>query len=139
MVDRPIGVHPYQREKMAIRRDESSARSAQSFYEVVERFDGFAAVRVTPKTGRTHQIRVHLGHIGCPVLCDRQYGGRAQITRGEIRRDPNDTLVLLQRQALHARRIRFEHPQTGQPMEIEAPLAPDIAAVLEELRQWRSL
>lgn len=138
VVDRPIGVHPYQREKMAIRRDETSARSAQSYYEVIERFDGFAAVRVLPKTGRTHQIRVHLGHIGCPVLCDRHYGGRSQITRGEIRRDPQDDLVLLDRQALHARRVALRHPKTGQPMEIEAPLAPDIAAVLEELRRWRS-
>lgn len=138
LVDRPIGVHPYQREKMAIRRDEAMARSAQSFYEVLERFDGFAALRVLPKTGRTHQIRVHLGHIGCPVLCDRQYGGRSQITRGEIRRDPDDSLVLLSRQALHARRLRLVHPKTGAPMEIEAPLAPDIAAVLEELRRYRS-
>jgi 23S rRNA pseudouridine1911/1915/1917 synthase len=138
LVDRPIGVHPYQRERMAIRRDESMARSAQSFYEVVERFDGFAAVRVLPKTGRTHQIRVHLGHIGCPVLCDRQYGGRSQITRGEIRRDPADDLVLLDRQALHARRVSFAHPKTGEPMEIVAPLAADIEAVLAELRQYRS-
>ena len=77
-IDRAIGVHPQQREKMAIRRDDPASRSAQTFYEVGERFDGFAVVRVFPKTGRTHQIRVHLSHIGCPVLCDRQYGGRAQ-------------------------------------------------------------
>ena len=139
VVDRPIGVHPQQREKMAIRRDESSARAAQSYYEVLERFDGFAAIRVLPKTGRTHQIRVHLGHVGCPVLCDRQYGGRSQITRGEIRRDPHDDLILLARQALHARRLRLAHPKTGEPMEIEAPLPADMAAVLDELRSYRAL
>ena len=100
----------------------SESRPAQTFYEVLERFDGFAAVRLLPKTGRTHQIRVHLNHIGCPVLCDRQYGGRSQITRGEIRRDPADATVLLERQALHARRLRFAHPATGEPLEIEAPL-----------------
>jgi 23S rRNA pseudouridine1911/1915/1917 synthase len=138
LVDRPIGVHPQQREKMAIRHEDCGARSAQSFYEVLERFDGFAALRVLPKTGRTHQIRVHLGHIGCSVLCDRQYGGRTQITRGEIRRDPADDLVLLSRQALHARRIRLLHPKTGEPLEIEAPLAPDIEAVLGELRAYRA-
>jgi 23S rRNA pseudouridine1911/1915/1917 synthase len=138
LIDRPIGVHPQQREKMAIRHD-ASARAAQSYYEVVERFDGFAAVEIHPKTGRTHQIRVHLSHIGCPVLCDRQYGGRAEITRGEIRRDPNDVLVLLDRQALHAHRLRVAHPQTGALLEFEAPLPADIRAVLDELRLYRRM
>ncbi len=169
VIDLPIGVHPYQREKMAVRRDASVSRPARSFYEVVERFDGFSAVRVLPKTGRTHQIRVHLDHVGCPVLCDRMYGGRAQITRGEIRRggkkeegkkgtgpicrngpegashkldlspfSPDDDHVLLSRQALHARRLCFKHPRSGDPVEIEAPLAADIAIVLDELRRYRS-
>jgi 23S rRNA pseudouridine1911/1915/1917 synthase len=138
-IDCAIGVHPLQREKMAIRRDDEAGRAAQTFYEVLERFDGFAAVKVLPKTGRTHQIRVHLGHVGCPVLCDRQYGGRARLTRGEIRRDPADDLVLLARQALHARRLRFLHPSTGQPMEIQSPLPADLEGVLAELRQFRAL
>lgn len=138
VIDQPIGVHPHQRGKMAIRRSESVSRSAESFYEVVERFDGFAALRVEPKTGRTHQIRVHLTHIGCPVLCDRQYGGRSQITRGEIRRDPDDDTVLLARQALHALRLRFTHPFSGKRMEIEAPLPDDMASVLAELQAYRS-
>jgi 23S rRNA pseudouridine1911/1915/1917 synthase len=137
LIDRPIGMHPQHREKMAIRRDDPDSRAAQSFYEVQERFDGFAALMILPKTGRTHQIRVHLSHIGCPVLCDRQYGGRAEITRGEIRRDPADTLVLLDRQALHARRVRFRHPESGAEMEIEAPLPADMQTVLEELRAYR--
>jgi 23S rRNA pseudouridine1911/1915/1917 synthase len=137
VIDEPIGAHPTNREKMAIRREAVAARTAETFYEVVERFDGFAAVRITPKTGRTHQIRVHLGHIGCPVLCDRQYGGRAQLTRGEIRRDPLDAMVLLDRQALHARRLAFVHPQTGRRTEVEAPLPADMTAVLEELRRFR--
>ncbi len=138
VIDRPIGVHPRQREKMAIRRGERVSRAAETFYEVLEAFDGFAAVSVLPKTGRTHQIRVHLDHIGCPILCDRQYGGRARITRGEIRRDPADTVVLLERQALHARRLRLSHPETAQPLEIEAPLPDDMRAVLAELRQFRT-
>ena len=138
-IDCRIGVHPQQREKMAIRHDDATSRAAQTFYEVLERFDGFAALKVLPKTGRTHQIRVHLGHIGCPVLCDRQYGGRAEITRGEIRRDPQDPLVLLQRQALHARRLCFVHPSSGKAMEVEAPLPADLAATLAELQQFRTL
>jgi len=137
IIDEPIGAHPQQREKMAIRRGKSASRAAQTYYEVTERFTGFAALRILPKTGRTHQIRVHLGHIGCPVLCDRQYGGRSQITRGEICRDPSDGTVLLDRQALHARRLRLAHPQTGQMIEIEAPLPTDMAQVLEVLRGYR--
>ena len=139
VIDEPIGIHPRHRDKMAIRRHDPEARPAETFFEVLERFDGFAAVRAAPKTGRTHQIRVHLDHAGYPVLCDRLYGGRDQITRGEIRRDPTDTLVLLNRQALHARWLRFTHPATGRPMEIEAPLPADIAAVLAELREYRAV
>jgi 23S rRNA pseudouridine1911/1915/1917 synthase len=138
VIDCPIGVHPVQREKMAIRREEAHSRPAQTYYEVLERFDGFAAVKALPKTGRTHQIRVHLGHLGCPVLCDRQYGGRSQITRGDIRRDPGDALVLLARQALHARRLRFLHPVSGEPLEVEAPLPADMLAVLDALRTFRA-
>ncbi len=136
-IDCPIGFHPRVREMMAIRRDDPESRPALTYYEVVERFDGFAAMRLLPKTGRTHQLRVHLHHIGCPVLCDRQYGGRSRITRGEIRRDPADDAVLLERQALHARRLRFVHPATGQTLEIEAALPADVAATLAELRQFR--
>lgn len=138
VIDCRIGLHPQQREKMAIRRDESAGRRAETFFEVVERFDGFAALRIVPKTGRTHQIRVHLDHIGCPVLCDRQYGGRSRLTRGEIRRDPADDAVLLERQALHARRLRFAHPHTGETLDVEAPLPADMAAVLAELRAFRA-
>ena len=90
-------------------------------------------------SGYQHQFSTLLeNHIGCPVLCDRQYGGRSRITRGEIRRDPADDTVLLERQALHARRLRFLHPATGEPLEVEAPLPDDIAAVLAELRTFRS-
>ncbi len=140
-VEQPIGMHPHQREKMAIRAGHSTSREASTFYEVAERFAGFAAVRVLPKTGRTHQIRVHLAHIGCPVLCDKLYGGRASITSGELRRHlppgppaADDGEVVLARQALHARRIKLAHPATGEPIEFTAPLPADLAAVLEVLR-----
>lgn len=138
-IDLPIGLHPYQREKMAVRRDDVNSRHAQSFYEVIERFDGFASLRIIPKTGRTHQIRVHLASIHCPVLCDKQYGGRSQITRGELRRDPSDQEILLARQALHAARLEILHPASGEPLAIAAPLPDDLSQVIGELRQQRAI
>jgi 23S rRNA pseudouridine1911/1915/1917 synthase len=142
IIRQPIGPHPYQRDKMAIRRDHPQSRDAETRYEVVERFAGISAVKVEPKTGRTHQIRVHLSHIGVPVLCDRLYAGHARITRGEILRriarktppHPSDEDVLLERQALHARRIQFTHPISGQLLTLESPIPADIQGVLDVLR-----
>jgi 23S rRNA pseudouridine1911/1915/1917 synthase len=139
VIDLPIGAHPYQREKMAIRRDHFTSRPAQTKYEVIERFDGLAAVKLNPKTGRTHQIRVHLSAIGHPVLCDKQYGGRSEITRGEIQRQRENDEVLLSRQALHAIRLSLAHPVTGATLKFEAPLSDDLSALLAELRAFRAL
>ena len=82
-------------------------------YRVVERFTGTSLVEARPKTGRTHQIRVHLAAIGHPIVGDRVYGKPSP---------------LVGRQFLHARRIAFIHPRTGERMELEAPLAADLAA-----------
>jgi 23S rRNA pseudouridine1911/1915/1917 synthase len=136
-----IGHHPYQREKMAIRNAHPSSRYAETQFEVTQRFPGFAVLNVFPKTGRTHQIRVHLAHIGCPVLCDRLYAGHAQITRGQLKRRlarglplrENDAEVILERQALHAAKIEFAHPKTGEAMSIAAPLPADMQRVIEVL------
>jgi 23S rRNA pseudouridine1911/1915/1917 synthase len=138
-IEQPIGLHPHQREKMAIRTRHPTSREAVTFFEVLERFDGFAALKVLPKTGRTHQIRVHLAHVGSPILCDRLYGGRAKLTRGELSRRLEDEEVLLARQALHARRIRITHPASGQPIEFAAPLPEDLQRVLAALRQYRRI
>ncbi|MFO0904421.1 MAG: RluA family pseudouridine synthase [Pirellulales bacterium] len=137
VIELPIGVHPYQREKMAIRANHSTSKPARTFYEVLEKFAGFALVLAKPKTGRTHQIRVHLTHVGHPILCDRLYGGRATLTRGELTRDASDSTLLLDRQALHAFRLRISHPMTGQPLEFEAPLPDDMLRTLEALRTLR--
>ena len=137
IVDSPIGAHPHSREKMAIRRDHATSRHAQTFYEVVRRFDGFTSFKVLPKTGRTHQIRLHLASIGCPVLCDRLYGGRAVISRGEISRQPGDETPMLERQALHARRLKIRHPTSNAEMEFVAPLPRDLTELLEALEQLR--
>jgi 23S rRNA pseudouridine1911/1915/1917 synthase len=142
VIEQPIGVHPYQREKMAIRVDHATSRDAKTVFEVVERFRGFAAVKLLPKTGRTHQLRVHLAHIGCPVLCDRLYGGRSQLTLGELApgvKGDQAAEIILDRQALHARRLALAHPISGEPIEFTAPLPADIEATLKALRQHRGL
>ncbi len=136
VITAPIGAHPYHRERMAIRVDHSTSRDAESFYEVVERFRGFAWVRVTPKTGRTHQIRIHLAYIGAPVLCDRLYGGRSEIRVGQLLRN-DDATLLLQRQALHARKLSIDHPESSERLCFEAPLPPDIVSTLEFMRANR--
>lgn len=137
LIDFPIGAHPHQREKMALRRDHATSREAQTFYEVLERFDGFGYLRVLPKTGRTHQIRVHLTHAGCGVLCDKLYGGGDRLALGELSRDPAQTELLLDRQALHAHRLKINHPATGEPLEFEAPLPDDMRRTLAALRKYR--
>ncbi len=143
VINQPIGPHPYQRDKMAIRRDHPQSRDAETRYDVVQRFEGITAVKVQPKTGRTHQIRVHLDHVGAPVLCDRLYAGHARVTRAELQRrmarklppQPNDADVILERQALHARRIEFRHPITGRDLIIEAAIPADIQSVLDILQE----
>lgn len=134
MIRQPIGIHPHQREKMAIRAEHASSRSAETFFEVVERFDRFSLVSVRPKTGRTHQIRVHMLHIGCPVLCDRLYGGRAQISQGELLGGRSDPTIVLERLALHAQRLEIDHPVSGQRMVLTAELPDDLTVVIRLLR-----
>jgi len=137
-IDKPIGDHPYQREKKAIRENHSSSRNAVSFYEVIERYQGFATVLVKPKTGRTHQIRIHMAHVGCPVLCDKLYSGRSQVVLKDFSQQSDDTQLILDRQALHARAIEFDHPMTGERMKIEAPIYPDIQRTIDALKKFRS-
>ena len=136
-IDAPLGVHPYQREKMAIRTHDPSAREAQTFYEVLERFDGMAYLKVEPKTGRTHQIRVHLTHVGYPILADKLYSGRSKITQGDLSGHREETTVVLDRQALHAYRIEVQHPGTNEKMEFVSPLPEDFTGCLKAIRRYR--
>jgi len=132
-IDLPIGIHPYQRERMAVRADHSTSRDAVTRFEVVERYGRAALLRVTPKTGRTHQIRVHLAAVGCPILADPLYSGRGSVDRGFLGlRGENGPL--LGRHALHAAALAVDHPLSGARMRFEAPLPADIAALLDVLR-----
>ena len=136
-INLPIGIHPYQREKMAVRRDHSTSRDAVTRFEVLERFRGAALVRVSPKTGRTHQIRVHLAAIGCPVLCDGLYSGRTRIEPaffGLPAGECDAGAALIERQALHAASLAVDHPVSRERIEFSAPLPADMQRVLDTLR-----
>jgi 23S rRNA pseudouridine1911/1915/1917 synthase len=137
-IDGALKMHPHDRLRMIVSAD-ADAKPALSYYEVLERFRGFTLVKVQPRTGRTHQIRVHLLHAGCPVLADKLYGGRAHLKLADLTPDAaaGGEVVLIGRQALHAFRLRFRHPRTEQWIEAEAPLPADMRGTLEALRKYR--
>jgi 23S rRNA pseudouridine1911/1915/1917 synthase len=135
MIDAPLAVHPKIREKYAVRQD--IGKPAQTQYNVKERFKigraGYTLLELNPKTGRTHQLRVHCSHIGHPIVGDSMYGGR-QITLADIDPKGNPAEVLITRQALHAARLQFVHPALFTRMILEAPLPPDMTRIMDLLR-----
>jgi len=128
-VNEPIGRHRSQRTRMAVRAD---GRPAVTHYRVVKRFRGHTLVRAELETGRTHQIRVHLAHIGFPVVGDPLYAGRRRLPAGS---SPDLVAELngFERQALHASRLALTHPTTGRAVEWEAPLPADMTHLLSAL------
>jgi 23S rRNA pseudouridine1911/1915/1917 synthase len=141
-----LRVHPKAREKMIACGEEDGARLAVTQYEVVERFRGFTYVRLMPQTGRTHQLRVHMLHIGHPIIADRLYAGHGEVRLSQIVGDSTlasgeagADITLISRQALHAYRLEVRHPVTDKPLLFEAELPEDIARTLEALRRYRAL
>jgi 23S rRNA pseudouridine1911/1915/1917 synthase len=141
-VESRIAHHKIDRIKMIVaEEDDEDSKDACTYYEVIERFRGFTLCRCQPKTGRTHQIRVHLASVGCPVLADKVYSGRDRLRLSDVAEGvgEDEDEVLLPRQALHAHRLRFRHPRTGVVMEAEAPLPAEFVRTLEVLRKHRPL
>ncbi len=136
-IERRIGHHPRDRIKMIVTDDEEKGREATSFYEVIERFRGFTYCRIQPKTGRTHQIRVHLASVGCPVVADKLYSGRDCLRLSDLSGDVTEDEVLMPRQALHAHRLRINHPKLKKVIAVEAPLPPEFDRTLAALRKFR--
>ena len=128
-VDAPIDRHPTDRVRMAIR---EGGREAVTHYRVIRRFRAHTHVRVQLETGRTHQIRVHLAHIGYPLVGDKVYGGRLALPKG-VSEQLRQALREFPRQALHAARLQLAHPVTGKPLEVVAPLPADMVGLLEML------
>lgn len=130
-IDAPIGRHPQHRQKMAV--VASRGREARTHYEVLESWGALSVLQLSLETGRTHQIRVHLAHIGRPVIGDPIYGTNAV----SLPRHPvvERWIRVFPRQALHAQELQFEHPETGEVMTLTAPLPEDFAELMARLRQ----
>ena len=117
-VDAPIGRSSADRKKMAV---VPTGRRAVTHWEVVARYPGVTHLRCRLETGRTHQIRVHMAHIGHPILGDTVYGAKKPVPG-------------LTGQCLHATGLRFVHPRTGEPVELHCPLPPEFTAMLQKLQ-----
>lgn len=149
-------VHPRIREKMIVCPEGGNAREAVTFYKTAEVFDRrFALMELFPRTGRTHQLRVHMQHIGTPILADKLYTGQQSFRRSDYSgSDGNsptesesesstvehapDTDLLIARQALHAFRLTIRHPLSGKEMQFEAPFRDDFERTLSFLRSGPS-
>jgi 23S rRNA pseudouridine1911/1915/1917 synthase len=123
-----VGLGRHVKERKKISTHTHHAREAVTSFIVKERYPKATLVEVEIKTGRTHQIRVHMAHIGHPVLGDRVYGARKSTPFGER---------IINRQMLHAETLSFHHPDTGNPMTFIAPPPPDMASIIEKLREMK--
>jgi len=138
VIDLPIGVHPTVRKRYAVRHD-STGKESVTLYRVREVYEDYTLLEIELRTGRTHQIRVHLSHHGWPIVGDDYYGGRHLVGRDLVQAgtaypiDPSDPVI--SRQALHAALLGFEHPSRGEEVTYIAPLHPDMKRLVGLLRE----
>ncbi len=138
LIDLPI-LQSNSRKKGMIVSD--NGKESQTKYRIIESYNRFSFLEINLLTGRQHQIRVHMRAIGCPIVCDRQYGdGKAfylsQIKRKMNRPDEYEEKPLLSRVALHAHSLKFKHPATEESMKFSVELPKDMKAVIHQLGKW---
>ncbi len=135
IIEAPIGRSSVMRTKMTV--TPLSSKMATTKYLVLDKFPIASYLKVWLITGRTHQIRVHLNYIGCPVIGDKDYGGRSPgvIKKSVYLSNFQEILKLIDRQALHASELEFRHPRTKQKLHFSAPLPEDMKKVLEYLKE----
>ena len=130
-IDLPIGRHPKKRKEMTVLAS-GGRRSLTRWEKLQELGERFSLLRVSPKTGRTHQIRVHLSHAGHPIVGDPLYGYKKRMWKKHFPMD-SDIMPLVQRQMLHAQTLGFMHPDTGAYCTFEAPVPPDMEELIDAL------
>jgi 23S rRNA pseudouridine1911/1915/1917 synthase len=133
-VDEPIGRDPNDRVKQAIL---MSGKEATTHYRAIDRFKSHTHVKAILETGRTHQIRVHLSHVGHSLIGDPMYGGRVRFPK-KASEELKDALVNFKRQALHSKKLTLTHPISGELMSWKAPLPDDMLRLLEVLKKFDS-
>ena len=131
-IDAPIGRHPTERVKQAV---VNNGKAAITHYRVIERFAHHTHVKAVLETGRTHQIRVHLSHIGHPLIADPTYGGKVRFPK-QAQAQLKSTLRTLNRHALHAKKLRLTHPISGNVMSWKVPLPEDLQHLLQVLSEF---
>ena len=134
IVDEPIGRDPKDRVKQAV---SSSGKEATTHYRVIDRFKSHTHVKAILETGRTHQIRVHLSHIGHPLIGDPMYGGRVRFPK-KASDDLKEALLNFKRQALHSKKLTLSHPISGELMSWKVPLPDDMLKLLGILKEFDS-
>ncbi|MFZ1730622.1 MAG: RluA family pseudouridine synthase [Bacteroidota bacterium] len=139
IIDAPLARHPSDRKKVAV---VEGGKQAVTEYTVLVDFSFLSLVRLKLRTGRTHQIRVHMAHVGHPVFGDPTYGGRRihyGAVTGRFKTFIHEMLLLLPRQALHARTLGFIHPVSHEPVSFDSPLPPDMQEALERIYAYVAL
>ena len=133
-VDEPIGRDPRDRVKQAVL---MSGKDATTHYRAIDRFKSHTHVKAILETGRTHQIRVHLSHVGHSLIGDPMYGGRVRFPK-KASEELKDALLNFKRQALHSKKLTLTHPISGESMSWKAPLPDDMTELLEVLKKFDS-
>lgn len=139
VIDKPLAPHQHLQDRMVVTKH---GKPSVTNFKVIELFKNFSLVEAEIKTGRTHQIRVHFQSMGYPLAVDAIYGKKEAFYLSEIKlrkfrmgKDQEER-PLMTRSALHAFRLTFDHPSTGEQMVFEAPLPKDFKAVVQQLRKW---
>ncbi len=141
VIDKPLAPHPSTTQRMILQTAspprQAMFKEAITEYRVVKRYRGYTTVALYPRTGRTHQLRVHMMSIGHPIVGDKMYG--AQTVSEMDLAGEGSTEPLIEHQSLHARRLQLMHPILEKPLIIEAPISPRIQRIVELLEQHRAL
>jgi 23S rRNA pseudouridine955/2504/2580 synthase/23S rRNA pseudouridine1911/1915/1917 synthase len=139
VIEKAIAPHPAHPDRMVVAK---KGKASITHYKVVELFKNFTLVEANIKTGRTHQIRVHFQSIGYPLAVDVLYGRREAFLLSDVKLKKfrlgkeEEERPMMSRSSLHAAKLTFQHPSSGEPMTFEAPLPKDFSAVLNQLRKW---